>query len=225
MTTRIGHRGAAGHEPENTLRSIKRAVEMGVDLIEFDVQRTRDGHLVLMHDKRVDRTTNGRGYVSEMSLAEIQTLDAGKGERVPTLEEVLRFTAGRVGLMLEIITPGVARQVVESVQSGYDGPVVYASFHHNEVAEVRRLAPGAATLTLIEAVPVRPTEFAKEAGATHVGIALDSTTGEFVAALQRDGLKVFVYTANDARDIAWLRDLKVDGIVSDYPERLAGEAK
>jgi glycerophosphoryl diester phosphodiesterase len=93
------------------------------------------------------------------------------------------------------------------------------------VAEVRRLVPGAATLALIEAVPVHPTGFAKEAGVTHVGIAIDSTTEEFVAALQRDGFKVFVYTANDPRDISWLRNLKADGIVSDYPERLQETGK
>ena len=82
---RIGHRGAAGHEPENTLRSIERAIELGVDFVEMDVQLTRDGHLVILHDKRVDRTTNGRGYVSQMSLAEVQALDAGKGEKIPTV--------------------------------------------------------------------------------------------------------------------------------------------
>lgn len=220
MTTCIGHRGAAGHEPENTLRSFARAIELGADLVEMDVQLTRDGRLVIMHDKRVDRTTTGRGYVAEMTLDELRTLDAGKGERVPTLEEVAELASGRVGLMVEIITPGIARRVVEALGGGFRGQVIYASFLHAEVAEVRRAEPRAETLALIEAVPVRPTDFARDAAVTHVGLSLDSVTQDFVSALKGDGYKVFVYTANDPRDVRRLRSLEVDGIISDYPERL-----
>lgn len=222
MIMRIGHRGAAGHEPENTLRSIERAIELGVDFVEMDVQLTRDGHLVILHDKRVDRTTNGRGYVSQMSLAEVQALDAGKGEKIPTLNDVLRLASQRVGLMIEIITPGIADQVVELVGERYEGTVIYASFLHAEVAAVRRRLPNAATLALIEGVPIRPTDFAKDAGVTHVGVSIDSITADFVAALKRESYKVFVYTVNDPRDISWLWSLKVDGVISDYPERLNG---
>jgi glycerophosphoryl diester phosphodiesterase len=220
MTIRIGHRGAAGHEPENTLRSIDRAIEVGADLAEVDIQITRDGHLVLLHDKRVDRTTNGSGYLCEMSLEEVQSLDAGKGEHIPTLEHVLMFASGRIGLMLEIITPGIAGPVVKLVHQAFKGTVIYASFLHAEMVNVRRLSPDAATLALIEAVPFRPTAFARDAGVTHVGLAIDSITSDFISSLKEEGLKVFAYTANDPRDISWLRRLNVDGIISDYPERL-----
>src|SRR5688500_14404877 len=88
---RIGHRGAAGTESENTLRSFRRAIELGVDMIEFDVQATRDDHLVVLHDKRVDRTTSGRGLISELTIDEVRALDAGHGERVPLLSEVLEL--------------------------------------------------------------------------------------------------------------------------------------
>jgi glycerophosphoryl diester phosphodiesterase len=220
MTVRIGHRGAAGHEPENTLRSIGRAIEIGVDLIEVDIQMTSDGHLVLLHDKRVDRTTNGRGYVSEMSLRDVQALDAGTGERIPRLEDALELASGRTGMMLEIITPGIAAAVVESVKGIFKGPVIFASFLHNEMLAVRRLLPDASTLALIEAIPVRPTDFAKDAAVTHVGLAVDSITAGFVTRLKEEGLKVFAYTANDPRDISWLHSLNIDGIVSNYPERI-----
>ena len=220
MIMRIGHRGAAGHEPENTLRSIERAIEFGADFVEVDVQLTRDGHIVLLHDKRVDRTTNGCGYVSEMLLADVQALDAGKGERIPTLKDVLQLTSGRIGVMIELITPGIADQLVDLVREKFDGMVIYASFLHAEVAAVRRLEPDALTLALIEAVPIRPTEFAKDVSVTHVGLSIDSITPDFVAAFKRENFKVFVYTVNDPRDILWLRSLKVDGIISDYPERL-----
>jgi glycerophosphoryl diester phosphodiesterase len=220
MIMRIGHRGAAGHEPENTLRSIERAIEIGADLAEVDVQATRDGHLVLLHDKRVDRTTNGTGYLSDMSLEEIRSLDAGKGERIPTLEEVVKLASGKIGLMLEIITLGIAERMVELVQDTFQGPVIYASFLHAEMVSVRRRLPRAETLALIEAIPVRPTDFARDAGVTHVGLSVDSITSDFINSLKVTGLKLFAYTANDPRDIGWLRKLDVDGIISDYPERI-----
>src|SRR5438034_11529438 len=100
---RIGHRGAAGHAPENTLLSLRKAVELGVDIVEFDVQRTRDGELVLLHDKRVDRTTDGKGYVRDFSFQELRRLDAGLGQRIPTLREAIDAVRGSAQLMIEII--------------------------------------------------------------------------------------------------------------------------
>lgn len=185
------------------------------------MQRSRDGHLVLMHDKRVDRTTGGAGRVGALTLAELRRLDAGSGERIPTVEELLGLARGRVGLMLEIITPGIAGQLCATVAaSGFAGPLIYASFLHEELLSVRRAAPEAATLALIEGVPVTGAAFAREARASHVGLALDSLTGRFVETLHEAGLAVFVYTVNDPRDVEWVRSLGVDGIISDFPERL-----
>lgn len=221
MCRRIGHRGTAGHEPENTLRSIRRAIDLKADLAEIDVQRTADKHLVLLHDKRVDRTTDGRGYLADLTLDDLRTLDAGAGERVPTLAEVLKLASGRIGLLIELIVPGIAADVVAVVdESGFVGDLIYASFHHSELLEIRALVPKAATLALLEGVPVRQTAFTKDCQATHVGLAVDSITEEFVRNLQADGLCVFVYTVNDSRDVKWLQDLGVDGIISDYPDRL-----
>lgn len=223
LPVRVGHRGAAGHEPENTLRSIERAIDLGAELVEVDVQRTADGHLVLMHDKRVDRTTDGSGYVRDLTLAQIRALDAGGGERVPTLGEALAAARGRVGLVLELITPGTAGEVVAAVAAGGpDGEPIFASFHHAELVDVRRLRPESATLALLEGIPVRPTAFATDAAVSHVGLALDSVTGEMIHELQRKHFKVFVYTVNDSRDIEWLTRLGVDGIISDYPDRIGG---
>jgi glycerophosphoryl diester phosphodiesterase len=91
---RIGHRGAAGYAPENTLASIEKAISFGLDFVEVDVQRTNDGHLVILHDERVDRTTNGTGLVSEMPLRSLRKLDAGAGQGIPTLGEVLQTASG-----------------------------------------------------------------------------------------------------------------------------------
>jgi glycerophosphoryl diester phosphodiesterase len=221
VTLRIGHRGAAGHAPENTLASIRTAIALGVDLVELDVQRTADDELVIMHDKRVDRTTGGRGYVSQMKLDELRRLDAGGGERIPTVHEVLEAARGRTGLMLEIVSPGIGDELHAMVsRSGFGGAVIYASFLHSEVAAIRRIDSNAQTLALIEAVPVDATAFARDARVTHVGLSVDSVTPDFVQALQSDGFKVFVYTVNDRRDIDWLKSLRVDGLISDFPERL-----
>src|SRR6266511_3945699 len=98
----VGHRGAAGLEPENTLRAFRRGIELGVDYVECDVHLTRDGHLAVIHDETVDRTTDGHGPVAGFSLEELRRLDAGQGERIPTLEEVLATTRGHVRLLIEL---------------------------------------------------------------------------------------------------------------------------
>lgn len=218
---RIGHRGAAGHAPENTVAAIEAGISLGVDYVEIDVQRTADGRLVVMHDKRVDRTTSGTGLISEMSLDAIRALDAGNGQRVPLLAEVLAAVNGRTGLMAEIITPGLAGEMVAAVrQSGFWSPLLYASFLHRELLHVRVHDSGARTLALLEGAPVSGPQFALDARASHAGLALDSVTPEFVASLQQAGISVFVYTANDPRDIARARKIGVDGIISDYPDRV-----
>ena len=218
---RIGHRGAAGHAPENTLAAVEAGLALGVDLIEVDVQRTRDNALVIMHDKRVDRTTDGSGTVGDLTLAEISALDAGHGQRVPTLDEVLRAVSGRAGLMIEIITPGLGGHVVDAVRaSGFVGDVVYASFLHAELLAIRREQPQAATLALLEGVPVAGATFALDARATHVGLSFDSATPDFIASLQQAGLRIFFYTVNDPRDIALARQRGADGIITDFPDRV-----
>ena len=140
---RIGHRGAAGHAPENTLAAIQKGIALGVDLVEIDVRRTADGVLVVLHDATVNRTTDGKGRVDRLSLADVKKFNAGNGEQIPTLEEVLKMTAGRAGLMLELKIKGAARQAVETVrEAGFSAPVIYASFLHDELIHVRAVDPG-----------------------------------------------------------------------------------
>lgn len=218
---KIGHRGAAGHAPENTLRAVEVAIALKADLAEVDLQRTRDGHIILLHDRTVNRTTNGRGPLAGLSLQEVRRLDAGKGQRVPTLDELLRAASGRIGLMLEMKMEGLAEDVVKSVkQARFPGHLIYASFLHKEMLRVRDFDPHALTLTLFEGVPVNPVAIVRDARATHAGIALDSLTPTFVKALRVAGTRIFTYTVNDPADIHYARSLGVDGIISNYPDRL-----
>ena len=194
---------------------------LGADYLEVDVQRTLDGFLVLMHDKFVNQTTDGKGRLSAMRWGEVHKLDAGGGQRVPLLQEALEMVNGRAGLILETITPGIGHEVYERVEDfGYRGAVIFASFIHAEIRAIRELDAGAMTMALMEAVPITKTAFAREAKATHAGIALDSMTNEFGERLHEAGLQVFLYTADSVEQIGLARELGADGIISNYPERI-----
>ena len=218
---RIGHRGACGHAPENTLASIEQAISLGCDLTEVDLRRTADGSLVLLHDERVDRTTIGQGVIADMNLEEVRKLEAGRGQRIPTLEETLKTAHGRIGLILELKAEGLAYDVSGIVRgSGFPGELVYASFLHDELQHVRRADPEAKTLVLFKRLPKNPAAEAIRLQATHVGLRFDTTTPALVKALHKARLTVFVYTVNKPADIARMRALGVDGIVSDFPDRI-----
>jgi glycerophosphoryl diester phosphodiesterase len=218
----IGHRGAAGHAPENTIAAIEKGIGLGADFVEVDIQRTRDGRLVLMHDKFVERTTNGRGRVTELNWDELRTLNAGEGERIPLLEDALAAVNGRIGIILETITPGIGGELYHATsRAKLTSPVIFSSFLHAEILVIHDLAPSAETMALMECVPLSGAAFATSANATHVGLSLDSTTRDFVVELQDSGLQVFLYTANDAWLIEQAIGLAVDGIISNFPDRVA----
>lgn len=153
----VAHRGLSAEEPENTMRSFKRAVEVGCDLIELDVHLSRDGIPVVIHDDALDRTTTGRGRVASHDWAELRELDAGRGERVPSLEEVVEWAAaGRVSLSIEIKQPtpafgdppyrGIEEKVVALVRSAGLGPLtVIHSFDHPTIGRIREIWPDAVT--------------------------------------------------------------------------------
>jgi glycerophosphoryl diester phosphodiesterase len=218
---RIGHRGAAGHAPENTLAAIQKGIALGIDLVEIDVRRTADGVLVVLHDETVNRTTDGKGRVDRLSLQDVKKFNAGNGEQIPTLEEVLRMTAGRAGLMLELKIKGVAQQAVEAVHgAGFRDPVIYASFLHDELTHVRAVDPGASLMVLFGRLPQAPVARAIEHGPSHVGLRHDTATRRLVDAFHRAGLLVFVYTADSPGDIQHALSVGVDGVISNFPERI-----
>jgi len=214
---RIGHRGAPGRVLENTLGSIEKAIELGVDYVEIDLRLTRDGHVVILHDATIDRTTNGHGRIKDSTLAQVKRMKTKDGQHVPTLEEVLKLTDGRVGLMLELKIRGLAKPVTEIVErSGFSSPVIYASFHHKELSRVRECLPSAAIMPLISRGRIAP-KIPDKLSAHYVGIRLDRVTKPVVESLQMASVLVFVFTVNDPNDITRMRDIGVDGIISDMP--------
>ncbi len=221
MLLRIGHRGAGGHAPENTLAAIERGIALHAHLVEFDVQATNDGWLVLLHDATLDRTTNGHGPIANQFWSNVKQLTCDGGQPLPLLADALRAASSRTGVMIEIKAEGTARQISRTVQEvQFSGPVIYASFFHDELLAIRREHPKAQTMALIEAIPVNRTAFATDAQATHVGVAFETLTPSFLKALHDRALRVFVYTVNDPADIQTAKAMGVDGIISDYPERL-----
>lgn len=222
---RIGHRGAAGHALENTLAAIQKGIALGVDIVEIDVRRTADDVLVVLHDRTVNRTTNGRGRIDHLCLQDVKSLKAESGEGIPTLQEALKVAAGRTGLILELKVTGVARQTVESVHAAeFKDPVIYASFLHDELTHVRAADPEASLMVLFGSLPRAPVAHAARYGPSHVGLRHDTATRRLVDAFHRADLLVFVYTANAPADIRRALSVGVDGVISNFPERIERQA-
>ena len=221
---RIGHRGAAGHGPENTLAAIQKGIALGVDFVEIDLRRTADGVLVVLHDETVNRTTNGKGRVDHLSLQEVKKFNAGNGEHIPTLKEVLKVAAGEAGLMVELMVKGMAQQTVEVVhEAGFRDPVIYASFLHDELQHVRTVEPVASLMVLFGGLSRASVARAIKYGSSYVGLRHDKATRVLVDSFHRAGLLVFVYTADAPSDIQRALSLDVDGVISNFPERIASQ--
>jgi len=221
---RIGHRGAAGHAPENTLAAIQKGIALGVDFVEIDVRRTADGVLVVLHDETVNRTTNGKGRVDRLSLQEVKKFNAGNGEHIPTLEEVLKVAAGKAGLMVELKVKGMAQRTVEVVhEAGFRDPVIYASFLHDELKHVRTAHSGVSLMMLFSSLSRASVARAVKYGPSYVGLRHDKATRPLVDAFHRADLLVFVYTADAPSDIQRALSFDVDGVISNFPERIASQ--
>lgn len=221
----IGHRGASGHAPENTLLAIDTAIRLGAHYVEFDVQRHGD-NLLVFHDDRLDRTTNGRGRLLEQSLETIRALDAGRGEHIPTLQEVLDRVDRRVGVNIELKSfDGTAEAVAEVLreyveQRGWPAEqFLVSSFHLRELREFKRRLPQIPIAVLLCGVPLDLAACASELGAAAVNLASDFVDADLVNDAHARGLKVYVYTVNYADDIEQLRAQGIDGVFTDYPER------
>ena len=195
---------------------------MNVDAIEVDVQRTSDGHLIVLHDRQLHPSTTGRGNAADFPLDEIRKLRTMPGDQpIPTLHEVLACVNGKAGLMLELKAPGIANEVVGAVrQNGFRGPVYYASFFHEEMLAIRDADAAAATVALLQGTPINLTAFATDARASHAGLAIESLSPHFVTKLHEADIRVFTYTVDEPEEIEFARACGVDGLISDFPDRL-----
>ena len=224
----IAHRGASGRFPENTLRAFDAAIGAGAQMCELDVQITNDGALVVMHDETVERTTDGCGAVRSMTLDRIKSLDAGirfgaefQGERVPLLEEVMTLIEGRCGLNIEIKGTGVERRVCELlVQRGALATAIISSFDWDALAVVRHFEPRARVGLLASQWPARLVGAAFELKAESINPRADMVTEDLCIAAHERNLSVYTWTVDEPAEMRKLIAFGVDGIMTNYPERL-----
>jgi glycerophosphoryl diester phosphodiesterase len=217
---RIGHRGARAYEPENTIRSFKKALEIGVDAIELDVRKTKDNKLVVIHDADIKRTTNGKGLVSELTLTEIKTFSMEKGEKIPTLKEALDFLDKKVKILIELKETGVEKQVLTTVgERGLQKNVIIVSFIEEALQKVKELDKEVET-GLIYARHKNPLKTALELKANYLLPLYRFTHTANVQKAHENGLKVIVWTINKPEEVAEYAKKGVDGIASDKPDIL-----
>lgn len=229
----FAHRGSKGTHPENTLAAFKEAIRLGVDGIELDVHLTKDGELVVIHDETVDRTTNGTGRVIDFSLEELQQLDAGswfagefKGEKIPTLSEVLELLKDtNITLNVEIkndVIPyeGIEEKVLAVLEKyHYKEKTIISSFNHYCLKEVNRLDPTVETAILFMELLYEPWNYAKSIGAKALHVYEPVAFSKMSKESANAGYPVRVFTVNKEEHMAKLFELKIDTIMTDYPEK------
>lgn len=228
----IAHRGASGYAPENTFAAFRRATALGAGFIETDLQLSRDARLVAIHDATVNRTTNGQGAVHDMTLAELRRLDAGSwfgsefaGERIPTIEEILEFANKHdVVFYLEMKPSGSwggEHALISALrESGEIARTVVISFDPAILAGVRKIEPTLMTGLLFEGHIPNPLDKAIEIGARQLAVRGDLVTPRLLKEARGRDLQVVCWTVNHPGHMRLLVQAGVDGIISDYPDRL-----
>lgn len=221
----IGHRGCPAYEPENTCIGFEKAIELGVDMLEFDVYVLPTGELIVFHDRTLDRTTNGSGLLLHNSFKELRRLDAGAGQRIPTLREVLDCIAGRVPVVIEIKNAGASAAVAEEIEHAVQGGTwnykqfIVSSFHHRELHLFKSdHAPHVNVVAATSSVPLDDAQYADTLQAIAVTPDIDSVDQQFVDDAHRRGLAVYVFTVTNYEDTQAMLSLGVDGIFTNAPD-------
>jgi len=233
----IAHRGASGHAPENTMAAFRRALALGATFIETDLQLTRDARFVAIHDDTVNRTTNSQGAIHDLTLAELRKLDAGSwfgsefaGERIPTLEEILEFSKKHDVVFYLELKPGGSwggeHALIGALRESGEIPrSVVISFDAGILASIRKIEPTLMTGLLYDGQLNDPLDRAIEIGARQVAVRGDLVTPWMLGQARRRDLQIVCWTVNHAAHMRQLAAAGVDGIMSDYPDRLIAAVK
>ncbi|WP_077370043.1 glycerophosphodiester phosphodiesterase [Anaerosalibacter sp. Marseille-P3206] len=226
------HRGASHYAPENTIASFKKAVEMGADGIEIDVHKSKDGYLMVCHDEKVDRTTNGSGYIKDKDMKELKSLDAGswfskyfEGERIPLLEEVLDLVKME-NLLLNIelkngpiFYENLEMDVVNAIKSfGLEDNVIISSFNHYSLLGIKKIEPRIKTGILYIAGMVSPWKYAKTIGADAIHPLYVTINKEVTKECIRNDIMVNPFTVDRENDMILMRNIGVTGIITNCPD-------
>ena len=223
---KIGHRGAKGHEPENTIIGFQKAIDLHVDRIELDVHLSSDNELMVIHDETIDRTTDGQGLVSSFSLPELKRFKIEKIHNIPTLTEVLNLIDQKCDINIELKSFESADYVVALIEKyvneknwKYDRFIV-SSFDWNALQQVAFLNADIPIGVLTETDLDLAFAFAKFIRAKSIHPYFHLLTKENTTQLQQKGFQVFPWTINEIEDIKRIKTYQVDGIISDFPDRL-----
>lgn len=226
MIIKIGHRGVWGYKPENTICSFKKALEFDIDMVEFDVFACKTGEVVVIHDYRIDRTTEEKGYVQKKTFEELRRLDAGKGQKIPTLQEVLNLIDKKVKVNIELKGEGSAKPVYEIIEryikeNGWKkADFLISSFNHYDLREFNRFNSEIKIGAVIAGIPIGYAECAQKVNAYSLHASKEFINKALVDDAHKRGMKLFVYTVNEPEDIERVKLFGVDGIFSDFPDRL-----
>lgn len=234
----IAHRGASGqgHSPENTLPAFKEAIDIGADCVECDVHCSKDGHVVVMHDATLNRTTDTKGCIKDMTLDEIKKADAGSwfskdfvGVRVPTLSELLEITKGKVINVIEIKPENITEKVVKEVEKANAiNDVILQSFHPQVVKVISELNPKIPRALLIGG-QIRVCKMAGimsliqqtlEVNAPTLNVTSKIVSQQLIDEVHKRAMGIWAWTVDDKAEMKELIEMGIDGITSNYPERL-----
>ena len=222
----IGHRGAMGHVTENTIPSIKKAIELGVDGIEIDVFKCKSGEIVVFHDKKLDRLTNSSGYIEDLSYDSINKIKVMGKYRIPQLIEVIDILPNEIFLNIELKGEETVKKVNEIItefinrtESKLDRFII-SSFNWKELEKFRLFNSKIPIAVLTDTTPLNAISVAKKLNAVAINPNYKLLNKNTVNEIKKEGLKIFPYTVNSLNDIDKMKTFRVDGIITDYPERI-----
>ncbi|MGP1992157.1 glycerophosphodiester phosphodiesterase [Zobellia laminariae] len=222
----IGHRGAMGHETENTIVSIEKAMELGVDMLEIDVFKIKSGEIVVFHDDSVERLTDGKGEIESYTLTELKALTVKGGHKIPTLQEVLDVMEGKTQLNIELKGRNTATDVNRMIEADVKAEkwklndIIISSFEWDELRDIRKLNSDVRIAILIEEDPIDALEVGKELNAEAINPSFKKLTAENNLKIKEAGFKIYPWTVNEPQDILHMKRFGVDGIITNYPERV-----
>ncbi len=221
----IGHRGAMGHETENTLTSVQKAIDLDVDMMEIDVFKIKSGEIVVFHDNEVDRLTDGIGKIEEYTWEGLQKLNLQGRHKIPRLHEVLDVIESKVGLNIELKGANTAADTDRIMKEYVAGKgwklndFIISSFDWDELRAMRALNSDIRIAVLTGKDPADAIAVAQELKAEAINPNFEQLTRENVLAIKDAGFKIYTWTVNDPQDIIAVKRHGVDGIITDFPER------
>lgn len=217
----VAHRGASAYEPENTVRAVESAIKLGADMVEVDVRLSKDGYVVVIHDETVDRTTDGSGYVEKISLKKLKKLDAGLGEKIPTLEEIVDVIRGKAKLVVEIKKLGMEKKVVKIFEDKkVVEDVLITSFYHETLRKIKDLNRKIKVGVIFRCYPLNVCQLALNVKAEAIFPEHKYVDFKMVEEAHRKGLSVYVWTVDDPKTAKKFVNMEVDGIVTNKPDIL-----